>query len=284
MPGSCPLPLPFPRFDRLLLTGACRRTGPRAAALPAFACAARCACRTSPPRRTAQPNEESVGCDVGDRAAVMELMRDVDAVAHFGGVSVEDRFDRFLHANIAGAFNLYEAARKLGVRRIVYASSSQVTGFYPTDRSSTRRCRSARRASTGCRSASARTCRGCSSTATASRRSACASRWRSREPSDAPHAARVPVVRTTCASSWSVARSSRATSATRSSTACPPTATSCGDNPERGEDRLDADATAPSRSARRSRRRTPVPDPHDVQNRFHGGKFTQDGPFEDRPA
>jgi len=27
-----------------------------------------------------------------------------------------------------------------------------------------------------------------------------------------------------------------------------------------------------------------VPDPTDVQNRFHGGKFTQDGPFEDRPA
>lgn len=28
--------------------------------------------------------------------------------------------------------------------------------------------------------------------------------------------------------------------------------------------------------------RMPVPDPDDVQNRFHGGRFTQDGPFEDR--
>ena len=29
---------------------------------------------------------------------------------------------------------------------------------------------------------------------------------------------------------------------------------------------------------------TPHPDPNDVQNRFHGGRFTQDGPFEDRPT
>jgi len=27
---------------------------------------------------------------------------------------------------------------------------------------------------------------------------------------------------------------------------------------------------------------TPHPDPNDVQNRFQGGRFTQDGPFEDR--
>jgi len=80
-----------------------------------------------------QQGEESVACDMGDRAAVYELCRNVDAIAHFGGVSVEDRFDKILHANIEGAFNLYEAARRLGIRRIVYASSGQVTGFYPTD-------------------------------------------------------------------------------------------------------------------------------------------------------
>jgi len=76
--------------------------------------------------------EEPVACDVGDRASVLELCRDVDAIVHFGGVSVEDAFDNILHANLLGTFNIYEAARKLHIRRIVYASSSQVTGFYPT--------------------------------------------------------------------------------------------------------------------------------------------------------
>jgi hypothetical protein len=64
---------------------------------------------------------------------MMELVRGVDAIAHFGGQSIEATFDTICHANIQGAFNLYEAARKHGVKRIVYASSSQVTGFYPTD-------------------------------------------------------------------------------------------------------------------------------------------------------
>jgi len=40
------------------------------------------------------------------------------------------------------------------------------------------------------------------------------------------------------------------------------------------------DSSEPFRAAVEARE--PVPDPGDVQNRFHGGRFTQDGPFEDR--
>jgi uronate dehydrogenase len=38
-----------------------------------------------------------------------------------------------MQANILGAYNLYEAARKYGVKRIVFASSNHVTGFYRQD-------------------------------------------------------------------------------------------------------------------------------------------------------
>jgi uronate dehydrogenase len=54
----------------------------------------------------------------------------VDAVVHLGGVSTEAAFEPILQGNILGVYNLYEAARKQGVKRIVFASSNHVTGFY----------------------------------------------------------------------------------------------------------------------------------------------------------
>jgi uronate dehydrogenase len=121
-----------PPFERLLLTGASGGLG------KVLRPALRDLCTTlriSDLHAPADPlaSEEAVACDVGDRDAMMNLVRGVDAIAHFGGQSIESTFDTICHANIQGAFNLYEAARKHGVKRIVYASSSQVTGFYPTD-------------------------------------------------------------------------------------------------------------------------------------------------------
>ncbi|MBC8007357.1 MAG: NAD(P)-dependent oxidoreductase [Prolixibacteraceae bacterium] len=78
----------------------------------------------------ARPGEEIALCDLADKAAVHQLVSGVDAVVHFGGVSLEDRFETILQANIVGVFNLYEAVRKHGVKRVVFASSNHVTGFY----------------------------------------------------------------------------------------------------------------------------------------------------------
>jgi len=68
--------------------------------------------------------------DLADADAVLAMMKEVDAVVHFGGVSTEGPFGPILQANIIGAYNLYEAARKQGTKRIVFASSNHVTGFY----------------------------------------------------------------------------------------------------------------------------------------------------------
>ena len=78
----------------------------------------------------AGPGEEIVLADLADARAVHAMLRDVDAVLHFGGVSTEAAFAPILQANIIGMYNLYEAARKQGTRRIVFASSNHVTGFY----------------------------------------------------------------------------------------------------------------------------------------------------------
>ena len=74
--------------------------------------------------------EEVVTCDLADKGAVHQLVKGSDAVVHFGGVSLEDRFEPILQSNIVGIFNLYEAIRKHGVKRVVFASSNHVTGFY----------------------------------------------------------------------------------------------------------------------------------------------------------
>lgn len=81
----------------------------------------------------AAPGEELRPAALEDRAAVDALLDGVQAVVHLGGVSVEKSFDEVLPANIVGVFNLYEAARRHGTKRIVFASSNHVTGYYRQD-------------------------------------------------------------------------------------------------------------------------------------------------------
>ena len=75
-------------------------------------------------------SEEVVFCDLADKQAVDALVAGCDAIVHMGGVSVERPFEEVLEANIKGIFHLYEAARRHGVKRVVFASSNHVIGFY----------------------------------------------------------------------------------------------------------------------------------------------------------
>ena len=74
--------------------------------------------------------------EVIDQALIVILARQhalvegVDAIVHLGGVSVERPFEEILPANIQGTYNIYEAARRHGVRRVVFASSNHVIGYY----------------------------------------------------------------------------------------------------------------------------------------------------------
>ena len=78
-----------------------------------------------------QPGEEAVDADLGDMAAVGRAVAGVDGIVHLGGFSLESDWQTIRAANIDGAYNLFEAARLGGVRRIVFASSNHAMGFYP---------------------------------------------------------------------------------------------------------------------------------------------------------
>ena len=122
-----------PRCHRLLLTGAAGNLGlvlrPR---LKTYADILRVSDVAA--MAPAEPGEEVVPCNLADAAAVSALVRDVDAIVHLGGVSVERSFEEILPANIQGVHNVYEAARLHGVNRVVFASSNHVIGFYEQGR------------------------------------------------------------------------------------------------------------------------------------------------------
>jgi uronate dehydrogenase len=78
-----------------------------------------------------QPHETFKQADLADLAAVEAICEGVDGILHFGGFSVEGPWDTILQANIIGCYNLFEAARRAGVKRVVFASSNHAVGFYP---------------------------------------------------------------------------------------------------------------------------------------------------------
>src|SRR5260221_3865208 len=75
--------------------------------------------------------EEVVPAELSDMAAVEKAVAGVDGVVHLGGFPRETDWETIHQSNIVGCYNLFEAARAKGVRRIVFASSNHAVGFYP---------------------------------------------------------------------------------------------------------------------------------------------------------
>ncbi|MGI9524638.1 MAG: NAD-dependent epimerase/dehydratase family protein [Hyphomicrobiaceae bacterium] len=75
--------------------------------------------------------EVFISADLADSAACEEICEGIDGIVHLGGMSVEQPWEDILRCNIAGCYNIFEAARKKKVKRIIFASSNHAVGFYP---------------------------------------------------------------------------------------------------------------------------------------------------------
>jgi uronate dehydrogenase len=75
-------------------------------------------------------NERFVAADLTDAVAMDRLLAGADGLIHLGGQPVEADWQAVLEANIIGLHNTYDAARKQGCRRIVFATTNHVVGFY----------------------------------------------------------------------------------------------------------------------------------------------------------
>ncbi|KFE43885.1 NAD-dependent epimerase/dehydratase family protein [Pseudomonas syringae] len=120
-------------FNRLLLTGAAGGLGKvLRESLKPYAKVLRLSDIAEMAPATGSHEEVQI-CDLADKVAVHQLVEGVDAILHFGGVSVERPFEEILGPNISGIFHIYEAARRHGVKRVIFASSNHVIGFYKQD-------------------------------------------------------------------------------------------------------------------------------------------------------
>jgi uronate dehydrogenase len=79
-------------------------------------------------------DEDFVAADLADMAQVEKIVAGIDGIVHLGGYSVEGPWETIHKSNIVGCYNLFEAAYRAAVKRVVFASSNHAVGFYPRDK------------------------------------------------------------------------------------------------------------------------------------------------------
>ena len=77
---------------------------------------------------------EFMAADLSKLDEVEKIVQGVDGIVHLGGFSVEGPWETILSANIIGCRNMYEAAYRAGVKRVVFATSNHAVGFYPRNK------------------------------------------------------------------------------------------------------------------------------------------------------
>ena len=77
------------------------------------------------------PGERYERADITSLKAMEALFESADTVVHFGAIGDERDFETLLGPNFIGAYNVWEAAYRQGVKRVVYASSIHAVGMYP---------------------------------------------------------------------------------------------------------------------------------------------------------
>ena len=82
------------------------------------------------PLKKISAKEKFIQADISKFSDAMRITRGVDAIVHLGGYSVEGPWQGILSANIIGCYNVFEAARRNGVKRIVFPTSNHAVGFY----------------------------------------------------------------------------------------------------------------------------------------------------------
>jgi uronate dehydrogenase len=116
-----------PRFRNVLLTGAAGKIGGR---IREFL-ASRCKLKSTDIRDLERSGSDATAtCDLADYGAVKSVVRGTQAIVHLAAIPRDADVYDVARANLISTWNLFEAAREEKVKRVVFASSNHVTGFY----------------------------------------------------------------------------------------------------------------------------------------------------------
>jgi uronate dehydrogenase len=74
-----------------------------------------------------------VQADISKLPDVLSISKGAGAIVHLGGHADEGSWEMILRSNIIGCYNVFEAARLNGVKRVIFASSNETLGFYRCD-------------------------------------------------------------------------------------------------------------------------------------------------------
>jgi uronate dehydrogenase len=86
-----------------------------------------------PAADTRAQDEEIIG-DLSAFDTAQDAVKNIDVVVHLAGVPREGAWEHILPNNIVATYNLFEAARRAGVKRIVFASTNHVVGYRRANR------------------------------------------------------------------------------------------------------------------------------------------------------
>ena len=81
----------------------------------------------------AKKGETVISVDITDIEAMQTALSGAEAVVHLAAIPEEAPPEELVDPNLIGVYSVYEAARRSGVKRVIFASSNHVTGFYPRD-------------------------------------------------------------------------------------------------------------------------------------------------------
>ncbi|MFC7738771.1 NAD-dependent epimerase/dehydratase family protein [Roseomonas sp. GCM10028921] len=125
----------MPAWRRILLTGAAGEIG-RVVRPVLRGAAGTLRLLDRRPMDPAADGEELMEGDLSDPDLVNAATRDVDLLIHLAGIPRETGGtpEEILATNVVGTHTLFEAARRNGARRIVFASSNHTIGFHRADR------------------------------------------------------------------------------------------------------------------------------------------------------
>ena len=75
--------------------------------------------------------ESYVKGDLANLDDMLQVLDGAEMVVHMGAYADEGPFEKLLGPNFVGSYNIWEAAYRHGLRRVIYGSSIHAVGMYP---------------------------------------------------------------------------------------------------------------------------------------------------------